>query len=308
MQQLCRPVIRFHGGKLVLRSALMIRLFAAVTLSLVGVPQSLPEGRAAQQPASPPPVSTTAAPSALPPIPKGRSTVIGGRIVDVDPVRDEFILKVFGGRSMKLVFDERTQVFRDGVRIPLLKLHPEDHASVETTLDGTRIFALRIHMLSRLPEGEYQGQVLSYNRQTEEITLKVASSQRSIKLRVPPGTPVMRVDQDPSSVQQRGLADLSPGALVRVTLLSGTGGQGVASEIDVLASPGSVAIFSGKLSFLDLHSGRLVIVDPRDNESHDIVYDASRFPVSSQLHEGMDVKVTTNFDGSRYVANAIALE
>ncbi len=234
--------------------------------------------------------------------------MIGGKIVGVDPVRDEFILKVFGGRSMKLVFDERTEVFRDGVRIPLLKLHSEDHASVETTLDGTKIFALRIHMLSKLPEGEYQGQVLSYNRQTQEITLRVASSQRSITLRVPSGTPIMRVDQDPSLVQQSGMSDLSPGALVRVTFSSGTGGQGVATEVNILASPGSVAIFRGKLSFLDLHSGRLVIVDPTDNESHDIVYDASRFPVSSQLHEGMDVMVTTSFDGSRYVANAIALQ
>ena len=34
--------------------------------------------------------------SSLPPIPKGKSTVMGGVIHDVDPVRDQFTLKVFG--------------------------------------------------------------------------------------------------------------------------------------------------------------------------------------------------------------------
>jgi len=48
--------------------------------------------------------------------------------------------------------------------------------------------------------------------------------------------------------------------------------------------------------------------DPKNDESHDIVYGASRFPVSRDLHEGLGVKGTTNFDGARYVASAITLE
>ena len=37
--------------------------------------------------------------------------------------------------AMKILFDERTQVYRDGVRIPLRDLRPEDHASVQTILE-----------------------------------------------------------------------------------------------------------------------------------------------------------------------------
>ncbi len=107
--------------------------------------------------------SLTAGLDTLPPRPPGKSTVIGGAIQNIDPVRDQFTLKVFGGKPMKILFDERTQVYRDGKRTPLRDLRPDDHASVETVLDGTKVFALSVHVLSQLPEGERQGQVMDYN-------------------------------------------------------------------------------------------------------------------------------------------------
>ena len=58
---------------------------------------------------------------------------------------------------MKILYDERTQVYRDGVKAPLSDLHAQDHASIQTVLDGTKIFALSIHMLSKAPEGECPG-------------------------------------------------------------------------------------------------------------------------------------------------------
>src|ERR1700744_4747676 len=81
----------------------------------------------------------------LPPIPRGKSTIFGGQIRELDPVRDQMTLRVFGDRPMKILVDERTQVFRDGKRISLRELRPEQQASVQTTLDGTKLFALSIH-------------------------------------------------------------------------------------------------------------------------------------------------------------------
>ena len=49
------------------------------------------------------------------------------------------------------------------LRSPLRDLRPGDHVSVETVLDGTTVFARSIHMLSGSPEGECQGQVMSYD-------------------------------------------------------------------------------------------------------------------------------------------------
>ena len=99
----------------------------------------------------------------LPAAPQGKSTIIGGSIQKLDTVRDRFQLKAFGQRPMTVLFDERTKVYLDGKKIPLRDLRSDSVASIQTVLDGTNVFAIGIHMLSRAPEGEYQGQVLRYS-------------------------------------------------------------------------------------------------------------------------------------------------
>src|ERR1700676_2447635 len=84
----------------------------------------------------------------VPPLPRGKSTILGGQIRDVDQVRDQFVLHVYGEKPMKILYDGRTQLFRDGNKISLLDLKPVEHASVQTTLDGSKIFALSVHILS----------------------------------------------------------------------------------------------------------------------------------------------------------------
>ena len=237
----------------------------------------------------------------LPPAPKGKSTIMGGEILDVDPVRDQFTLSVFGQRRVKILYDERTQIFLDGNAIPLRDLHPLDHASVQTVLDGTDVFALSIHILSRSPEGEFQGHVLSYNPETNELTVGAALSHQILKLLVPMNTRVIREGELSAS----GLSDLAKGSLISVKFESDKKGRGIASEITILATPGSATVFSGNLSHLDLHSGLLVLVDPIDEKSHEIFVDFARFPASRNLHDGDSVRVTATFDGTRYSANVI---
>ena len=244
---------------------------------------------------------------ALPAAPQGKSTIMGGEIQNVDPVRDQFRLKAFGQRPMTILFDERTQVYRDGKQMPLRDLRSNDHASVQTVLDGTSVFALSIHLLSRSPEGECQGQVLSYNSDTKELAVSAARSHEVIKLVVPVGTPIVRVGQGELSAVHSGSSDLVKGALISLTFDSDRKGRGVASRIAILATPGSVFSFIGNLSSLDMHSGLLILIDPRDEKSYQISFDSSKLPTSQALHEGDNVRVTATFDGSRYVAGAIAV-
>jgi hypothetical protein len=286
----------------------MIRLIGVFLVSSVAMAQS-------SLPAPPPGPTAVTAPAVAPPSkelpapPAGRSTVIGGTIREVDPVRDQLTLKVYGGsETMKILYDERTQVYRNGKRIRVLDLKPEDHASVETTLDGTSVFALRIHMLSSTPEGECQGQVLSYDARSGELTVNAVLSQAPIRLRVPPDTPVERVGQKEFSAGQRGAEDLARGTLVDVKFEPSARGEGTATHIDVQATPGSAFTFSGVISFLDVHAGQLAIVDPRDNQSYEISFDPGVFSVTQQLREGVPVRVVTHFDGSRYVASKITME
>ena len=94
-------------------------------------------------------------------MPKGRSTILGGSIRSVDAVRDQMVLNVYGQKPMKILFDERTELYRDGKKVPLHTLGTAQHASVQTTLDGAKIFAVSVHILSEQPQGDYQGRVVS---------------------------------------------------------------------------------------------------------------------------------------------------
>ena len=247
-------------------------------------------------------------PSLLSPLPKGKSTVIGGAIQEVDPVRDELTLKVFGGKKLKILFDARTRLYRDGARIPLAELHAENHASVETVLDGTSVFATTIHILSHSPEGECQGQVQEYSPATRELTMSATLSREPIRLRVPADATIHREGQDATSnTGAAGPSDLVKGTLIHVKFQSGKNGSGVARDIAILASPGTTFVFRGNVAFLDLHSGMLVVADPRDGKSYKISFDPERFSVSRKLHTGDKATVTTTFNGTAYVASEIAV-
>ncbi len=252
-------------------------------------------------------VGASAGASSLPPTPKGKSTVIGGSIRGVDGVRDQLTLDVFGGRSLKVLFDERTQIYRDGVKVSMHDLRAGDRVSVETVLDGTTVFARSIHMLSELPRGDCQGQVTDYNFDDHELTVRDAQSRQLVKFRVPDGTTFVRQGQAASSAVEPGPGDMVTGTLISVKFQSDNKGHGVASEVSILATPGTAFVFVGNVASLDLHSGLLVVVDPRDDKRYDVFFDSARFPVSRDLHEGVDVMVTADFDGARYVASAITV-
>lgn len=246
--------------------------------------------------------------SALPPLPSGAATVMGGIIRDVDPVRDAFKLKVFGGgHPVKMLFDARTQLFRDGKRVSLEDLRTGDHASVETTLDGNNIFALRIHMLSQMPEGQCQGQVLDYNSSTGELKISANLSREPIELTVPANATIERVGQSHFSSERSGAYDLVNGTLVSVKFRAGSNGRGIADHISILATPGSSFGFGGTISSLDLSSGRVTILNSTDGNTYDVFVNPRQLR-QDNLHEGQHVVVTARFNGTRYVASNLSAE
>lgn len=243
----------------------------------------------------------------MPPRPSGKSTVIGGAIQNIDHVRDQFTLKVFGGKSMKVLFDERTQVFRDGKRAPLRDLRTDDHASVETILDGTKVFAISVHVLTQLPEGERQGQVMDYNAATRELTVSDAMGKGPLKLQVPGDATIVREGQAAAGSQSAASAsDLIKGSLVAVKFKSDGKGHGNAYQVAILATPGSTFDFSGNLTFLDLRSKVLVVGDTASDKTYKIAFDPEKLPVVRDLHEGQQVSVTATFEGAGYTATAIS--
>lgn len=284
--------------------AIAIWLLGAVTFVQVS-----PADAAGQQiqTKQPDPVKESAPPDLLD-LPRGKSTVIGGTISSVDPIADSLTLKVFGAKQMKILFDERTQVFRDGAKSSLRDLRANDHASVETMLDGDTVFARSIHMLSRSPEGECHGQIVGYDPGTGLLTVSESLSPETIKLVVPAGTAIVRQGQAASTSRSAGASDLRKGTLIAASFQSDTKGQGIANHIAILASPGDELTFGGSVTFLDLRAKQFVVADAQNNQSYKIVFDPDSVPAARDLHEGVNVKVTAEFDGSHYIARAITLQ
>ncbi len=241
----------------------------------------------------------------VPPLPPGKSTILGGKISSIDRVRDQFVLRVYGDKPMKILFDERTQVFLDGNKIPLRELGPADHASVQTTLDGTKIFALSVHILSANPTGDFEGRIVDYDAASGVLSLLGRGSRDELRVRVTKDTKVSSEGQAARDKENPGLSDLKSGALVSLVFQADNHGQGIAQQITIQAAPGAAFVFIGTVSSLNVAGGYMVVLDPRDQVSHQIYFNGQD-PAVAALHAGDNVRIVAVYDGTRYAATEIA--
>jgi hypothetical protein len=278
--------------------------------------QAAPSAQAPSTPASSPAVPTSdmegSDPQAVgsveaadllpePPVaPKGKSTLVGGRIGKVDHVRDELTVLPFGGRNLRITLDERTRIYRDGGKVSPGDLRSGEKIYVDTVLEGTTIFAKNIRILTQRSSGEARGQIVSFDPGKAELVLNDPLSSEPVTLHIASATHILR-EQRPASV-----ADLRPRSLVSVKFRPGSEGV-VAGEISILAQPGADFTFEGRVKNLDLHTGLLVLEDPRDQKTHEVRFDPSTVRVEGELVEGAEVTMTADFDGTRYATNAITV-
>jgi hypothetical protein len=285
-----------------------LALLGAVALSLASqvVAQSPQDVAAAEPDLSSPthlkPVAT------VPPLPRGISTTLGGSIHDIDPVLDRFTLHIVGEKPMKILYDERTQLFVDGKRISLRQLRPAEHASVQTALDGTSFFAISVHILSRLQQGDYSGQVLSYDPTTGDLDLVGAHGGDPIRLRVSSSTTFERKGQGSSTSTAAGPGDLQRGSLISLQFDPDGKGRGSATRITLLATPGSTFVFSGNLIALDTHTGTMSVLDPRNDQTYQIEFNPASLSSIQSIHPGQHVRVSAEYDGTRYLAQNVTSE
>jgi hypothetical protein len=207
---------------------------------------------------------------------------------------------VFGGKTMSVLFDERTRMFRDGKAVSLGDLKNGERAYLDTTLDGTNIFVRSIRVASAVPAGQSSGQIVSFDNATAELTLRDTLSPEPVTMQL--ATDARIVSGDRTAAQ----TDLRPGALVSVTF-DPHGKTPVVRQVSILASTGETFVFVGRIEHLDLRRGLLVLVDPRDNKTYDLYFDPSAVSITRKLRQGIDVTVRANFDGQRYQSREIAV-
>jgi hypothetical protein len=233
-----------------------------------------------------------------PPLPKTDPTLIGGIVQSVDRVRNHITLQPFGGKKMKLSFDERTRFFRNGVETTFAGVKKGDRIYVDTQLDGATVFARNVRVRNEQEPADARGQVVSING--GRIGLRDELSGQTVNFIANGNTKVVK-GGEPAT-----LNDVKEGSLVNVKFTPDRGDRGAAQEIALIAAPGDVFTFQGKVTHLDLSRGVLAIQNARDNRNYEVNFDPNS-DARDELGIGQDVTVSAMFDGTRYMAKNVSV-
>lgn len=240
--------------------------------------------------------------SRLLPEARGKTTLVGGTIRIVDPVRDRLVVRAYGGDDIVILFDSRTRVYRDGAPASLTDLRAGQRIYADTAPAGKDTFARSLQVLTRNPLGQSQGQVENFDPARRELTVRDVSAPGPARFLLAPSAEILRGDRQAASPEE-----LRQGALVSLSFTPSTTGPAVAHEISILAAPGQTFVFSGRVSHLDLSTGLLVLMDSADNKSYEVHFDSAKREAGDGLREGAEVVATTTFDGVRYSATSIVV-
>lgn len=291
------------------RSALLLGSVLSITMCVLGQSAQPPgsTSKPQNQPASnakPEEEPSNAGDPLLdvPPLPRGNVTVIGGTVQKIDQIRNRLVVSPFGGgEKLKMTFDERTHVFRDGTETTQMAIRKGDRVYVDTMLDGPRVFARNIRLQSQAGAADASGQIEALNLSSGVLTLRDQLSSEPVSFRVDSGTVVKREGQSSA------LADVKSGSLVTLKFAPGGRARGVVKEISIIAAPGTSFTFAGRVTHLDLRSKTLAVQNSSDGKTYDIIFDPAKVQGEDNLVVGAQVTVVAIFTGSGYQAQTVTI-
>jgi hypothetical protein len=232
----------------------------------------------------------------LPPLQHNPVTLMGGIVLNNDEVMNQMVFRPFGTKQkLEVHFDTRTHFYLDGKPITEREIKQGQRIYLDTMLDHERVFAKTIWIRSTAESGVGRGQIIGFDQGRRILTVRDELSNQPLKLQMTSTTLVHKGSQAGSE------RDLVDGALVSIDF----GAHKDLRAVTVLAAPGSVFTFAGRVTYVDM-SQKLVAIDNRsDGKKYDVNMDAIAASVLRQVHEGQDVSVSAVFDGNRYSARSI---
>lgn len=238
-----------------------------------------------------------------PPLPSGKTTLIGGIATNVDHVRNRLTVQPFGkGKKLKVFVDERSHIYRNGTETTILGVHKGDRVYVDTMLaNNDRILARNVRVLTDTGVAEVRGQVIGANPERGTISVRDQLSAKPVTFSVSGATKYS------STKGSATASDVQPGSLIDVQFTPRRD-QAVAKEIVVLAKPGDNYIFSGVVTSMDLRTSSFFVDNKSDEQSYEVHFSRSTVSDPAALKVGAEVTARATFDGKQYVANNVRVE
>ena len=238
-----------------------------------------------------------------PPLPKGKTTLIGGVATSVDHVRNRLTVQPFGkGTKLKLFVDERSHIYRNGTETTILGVHKGDRVYVDTMLSAdNRIFARNVRVLTDIGVAEVRGQVIGANPERGTISVRDQLSAKPVTFSVSGATKYSSSKGGASS------SDVQSGSLIDVQFFPRRD-QAVAKEIMVLAKPGDNYIFSGVVTSMDMRTNSFFVDNKSDDQSYEVHFSRSSVSDPEALKVGAEITARTIFDGKQYTASNVRVE
>jgi hypothetical protein len=236
----------------------------------------------------------------LPPLPRNKVSLMGGTIATLDGVQNHLVVQPFGGKQkLRLNFDMRTRIYNDGKSAVARDLKAGQRVYIDTMLNGGKVFAKSIWIQSLAGTGDARGQVIGYDSERKILSLRDEVSAQPIDFRIAADAVIHR------TIGTGSVADLTPGSLVSLSFGPQQGRSGLVREVNLLAQPGTVFTFFGRITFLDLSRRTVAISNQSDNKSYDLSLESIPPGTLQNLREGGMAGFSAVFDGSRYVAQKI---
>jgi hypothetical protein len=200
---------------------------------------------------------------------------------------------------MKVIFDDRTTVSRNGAESNYLSIRKGDRVYLDTQLHERKIFAKQIQIVTKTEAADVSGQIVNFDPKTRQLELRDSLSARPFSF---------TLDHDAAITTNGGkagtVADLLPGALVTAHFNPGQAGRGSIRDLNVLAAPGAEFTLYGQVNHLDLRAGQLAVQNKADDKAYEVRFDPAQFG-SDDLRIGSEVSVTARFDGQNYIAQSL---
>lgn len=234
----------------------------------------------------------------VPPMPKGRVSLIGGTVQKVDPIRQRLTVRVFGNnKKMTFGYDERSHLFRDDVPVSYKALQRGEHVYIDSMLDrDNHLFARNVRVVTSLKPADARGQITQFQPQTGTLVIRDELSQGPVYLHIGPDTKITGKGADSRQ-------DLIPGSLVAVRFASDYHKGDTAKEVEIVAMPGALFTFAGNVTHLDVPDGVIAVHNQSDDKTYELQFEPG--VVSDNITVGTSVVISAEFAGSGYRAKTV---